>query len=116
MSKLTREHDDRIDQIGSFVAGLLIGGLLGAGMMLLFAPQSGKKTRAGIEKKGKKLRKQFVKTVDDTTAHVRAETQQIADDVVEQAEGLQERGQEVIDKQRDDLGDSLEDLGEAVHT
>jgi len=33
------------------LAGLLIGGLAGAGAMLLLAPQSGKETRAQIQQK-----------------------------------------------------------------
>jgi gas vesicle protein len=109
-------HENSCSQLGGFLVGLLVGGLAGAGMMLLLAPQSGKKTRAGIEKKGKKLRKQFVKTVEETTAQVRTKAHQITDDVAEQAGDLQQRGQDAIDEQRDLLGDSLKDLGKAVHT
>ena len=46
-----------VNQFESFVAGLLVGGLSGAGAMLLLAPQSGKKMRAQIQKKSNDLRK-----------------------------------------------------------
>jgi gas vesicle protein len=38
-----------------FAAGLLIGALLGAGVALLFAPQSGADTRRLIKRKSKRL-------------------------------------------------------------
>lgn len=39
----------------TFVAGLLIGALVGAGVALLFAPQSGADTRRVIRRRAKKL-------------------------------------------------------------
>lgn len=41
--------------IRSFVAGLLIGALVGAGVALLFAPQSGADTRRVIRRRAKQL-------------------------------------------------------------
>lgn len=46
-----------------FLGGLLLGGAAGAGAMLLLAPQSGKKTRKQIQRKGRKMRKQTAKTI-----------------------------------------------------
>ena len=40
-----------------FLGGLLLGSVAGAGAMLLMAPQSGKKTRRQIQRKGRKMRK-----------------------------------------------------------
>lgn len=116
MNTSEHEYGNGVSQLGSFVAGFLLGGLTGAATMLLLAPQSGKKTRAGIEKKGNQLRKQLVNTAEETTAQVRTKARRITDDVAEQAEDLQQRGQDVIDEQRDQLGDSLKDLGKTVHT
>ncbi len=112
------EHDyecaDDNSQLGGFLAGLLIGGLAGAGAMLFLAPQSGKKTRATVQKKGIELRDQMVKTVEDASAQVRDKVHQISEDVQEQAEDLQQRGQDAIDEQRDNLSHTLKDLGKAV--
>jgi gas vesicle protein len=47
------------------LAGLLIGGLAGAGAMMLLAPQSGKKTRAQIVQKSTELQNRASDTFDD---------------------------------------------------
>jgi gas vesicle protein len=112
----TYAHENTVNQMGSFFAGLLVGGLSGAGAMLLFAPKSGKKMRAQIQKKSIELRKQTTKAVEDTLAQVRSKAREITDEVHDQAEALGQRGQDAIDEQRDNLGTALKDLGEAVHT
>jgi gas vesicle protein len=42
----------------SFLIGLIIGGLVGAAVALLYAPQSGEETRAAIKEKSIELRDQ----------------------------------------------------------
>lgn len=112
----TQAHANTINQVEGFVAGLVVGGLSGAGAMLLLAPQSGKKTRAQIMQKGNALRKQTVKSVEGAVAEARDKAHQINADVHEQVGDLQQRGQDVVDEQRDNLGQTLKDLGKAVHT
>ena len=110
------EYENGVNQVGGFFAGLLIGGLAGAVAMLLLAPQSGKRTRAKIEQKSIELREQAVKNVEDAMAQTRTKARQITADVREQADALQQHGQDVIDEQRDQLGTTLKGLGKAVHT
>ncbi|MBN1923068.1 MAG: YtxH domain-containing protein [Anaerolineae bacterium] len=98
------------------LVGLLAGGLVGAAAMLLFAPQSGKKTRATIQKKGLSLRDQATKTVKGASTQLRSKAHQLTHDVQVQAEDLQQRGQDAIDEQRDNLGQGLKDLGKTIHT
>ena len=43
MDNLSQEHENGANYIWGFLIGLLIGGVVGAGTMLLLAPQSGKK-------------------------------------------------------------------------
>lgn len=43
------------DNGASFFAGALMGGLVGAALALVFAPQEGKKTRKWIKSEGEKL-------------------------------------------------------------
>ena len=112
----TYARENTANQFGSFVAGLIVGGLSGAGAMLLMAPQSGEKMRAQIQKKGVALRKQTTKAVENALTQVRGKARQINADVHEQAEALGQRGQDVIDEQRDNLGQTLKDWGKAVHT
>jgi gas vesicle protein len=51
--------------LGSFLAGFLIGGLIGAATALLMAPQSGEETRAMIKEKSIELRDQAVETAEE---------------------------------------------------
>ena len=54
MLKKTQESNNTF----GFVVSMLVGGLAGAGAMLLLAPQSGEKTRMQIKKKVFELRDQ----------------------------------------------------------
>lgn len=85
----------------SLVIGLLLGGLAGAGVMLLMAPQSGKKTRAKIQRKGQEMRNQTTSAVDEAVAQVRSTARQVSTSIHDQGEALQQRGQDVVDHQRE---------------
>jgi len=100
--------------VWGFLAGLLVGGLAGAGMVLLVAPQSGKKTRALIRQKSSDLREQTVKTVEGAVAQTRDKARQITDDIRDQAGELQQGGQDLLDEQRDHLSKTLKGWGKAV--
>lgn len=81
-----------------FLAALLLGGLIGAAVMLLLAPQSGKKTRAQIRRKGRDWREQTVESVEDVVAQVRAKTNQTVTSLRQQANELEQRGQAMLDE------------------
>ena len=53
---------------GAFVAGFLIGGLVGAATALLMAPQSGEETRAYIRDRSIELRDKAYETADQARA------------------------------------------------
>ena len=116
MDNHSQEHENDANNTWGFLAGLLIGGLAGAVVMLLLAPQSGKKTRTQIQLKSIELRDQAVKNVEDAMAQTRTKARQITADVHEQADELEQRGQDVVDEQRDHLGTTLKGWGKAVHT
>ncbi len=59
------------NEFGNFLAGFIIGGLVGAAAALLLAPQSGEETRAVIKEKSIELKDKAVMTAED--ARVRAE-------------------------------------------
>ncbi len=48
---------DNSSEIGVFMAGFVIGGLVGAATALILAPQSGVETRAQIAAKGDEMRR-----------------------------------------------------------
>jgi gas vesicle protein len=64
---------------------MLIGGLAGAATMLLLAPQSGKRTRAKLQRQSQQLREQAVDTMDDVMTQARDKAGQITHDIREQA-------------------------------
>ena len=60
---------------------LLIGGLTGALVMLLVAPQSGKRTRAKLHRQSAEWREQASDTMEDAVASARDKAHQITHDV-----------------------------------
>ncbi len=74
------------DDFGSFVIGFVVGGLTGAVLALLFAPQSGDETRAVIKEKAIELKEKTSETVSE--AYAKAEA--AANDAVKHAEHLLE--------------------------
>jgi gas vesicle protein len=95
------EHENDVNQVGGFFAGLLIGGLAGAVAMLLLAPHSGKRTRAQIQLKSMALREETTEAVQDAMAQARTKGRRIRADVREKAGELQQRGQDVLDEQKE---------------
>ena len=103
-----QEHEYNTHTTKGFLAGLLFGSLAGAGTMLLLAPQSGKRTRAKIQLKSMELRDQAAETVEDAVAQARVKARQFTAGVSEKAEELQQRGQEILDEQRERLSTVVE--------
>ena len=114
MDNYNRGNGNNAKYVWGLLAALLVGGLAGAGAMLLLAPQSGNKTRAQIQQNSIQLRDQTVKTVEGAVAQARGKARQITDDVREQAGELQQRGQDLLDQQRGHFSKTLKDAGEAV--
>jgi gas vesicle protein len=86
--------------VWGFLGGLMVGGLAGAVSMLLFAPQSGKKTRAQIQQKTIELRDQTADAVGDVLAQTREKAYQIRTSVYDQAEALLQHGQNALEEQK----------------
>lgn len=113
-----KNHTDELEtngtHPGSFLAGVLFGGLAGAATMLLLAPQSGKRTRAQIQLKSMELRDQTTEAMDDAMLQTRVKARQIKTDVREKAEELQHRGQVMLDDQKERLSTLVEAGKQAV--
>ena len=107
------EDDDERDEHNGhaakgFLAGILVGGLVGTAATLLLAPQSGKRTRRQIQHAGLELRDQAVSSVEDVMDQARASTGRISASVHEQAAELQERGQAMVDEQKERVATMVE--------
>lgn len=111
MDNHIEKHEDDMNGTQGFLAGLLVGGLAGAGAMLLLAPQSGKRTRAKIQHQSLELRDQ----AEDAVAKARVKARQITADVHEQAEELQHHGQHMLDEQKERLSTVVEAGKKKVH-
>ena len=71
MDEQEYDYVHAVDQMGRFLTGALVGGLVAGAITLLLAPRSGKETNAQIEEKGSQLREQAVKTVKNVAAQIR---------------------------------------------
>jgi gas vesicle protein len=102
------EHVEVINNTKNVLIGVLIGGLAGAVAMMLFAPQSGKRTRAQINRKSIQLRDRTTKSVKKAVAQVRSETNRITAEVQEKAGELKQLGQDKLVKQLDRVSAALD--------
>ena len=85
------------DEFGAFLVGFIVGGLTGAVVALLFAPQSGEETRALIKDKSIELRDKAQVTAEEALAKAEATAAEARARADELAKQLKERGTEVID-------------------
>src|SRR5436190_9664781 len=100
------------DEFGAFLVGFIVGGLTGAVVSLLFAPQSGEETRALIKDKSIELRDKAQVSAEEAIARAEAATAEArarADDLARQ---LRERSKEVYSDVRDRSQAAIEDVRE----
>jgi gas vesicle protein len=84
------------DDFGAFLIGLVIGGLTGAVVALLFAPQSGEETRTLIKEKGIELRDQATKQAEA----VASKAGQITSDAKVHSKDLVDSAKKAVAKKR----------------
>lgn len=99
----------------------LVGGLIGAGIALLYAPQAGTDTRRDLSRTAKRIKRRTVEVVDDTIDNINDFVDSVKDvtsDIIERSSDLTEsarkeivrtfeNSQKAIGKQRDRLMDAL---------
>ncbi|HRQ40669.1 MAG TPA: YtxH domain-containing protein [Chloroflexota bacterium] len=102
--------DNTSNDLGAFLAGFVIGGLVGAATAIILAPQSGRETRAQIAAKGEQLvhsgeeqlihyrdaastyTHQYVDQANEVVAHTRQQVETATGRVQEQARIVLDRG------------------------
>ncbi len=114
MATYEMEQESNERHPGTFIAGLLVGGLAGAATLLLFAPQSGKDTRHQIKMKTIELRDRTTATVGNTMEKVKTRANQIKTGVSGKAVQLREQGKVVIAKQLDRVSDAAQNGKKAI--
>lgn len=94
--------------IGSLM--LLSGGIIGAGLAILYAPQSGKKTRKQIVRYGKKVRNEAEETAREAANYVA----EMVDNLSDHTSDLVDRGGDIASYWRKNLVDSIENGQKAL--
>jgi len=72
---------------------LVAGGIIGAGVALLYAPQSGEKTRKGLARYAKRARRRTQEAVEAV--------EDFSDQVTDMAEAVGERASDILEKGKD---------------
>jgi gas vesicle protein len=83
------------DEFGAFLVGFIVGGLTGAVVSLLFAPQSGEETRALIKDKSIELRDRAAHTAEEAIARAEAAAAEAKHRADEYAKIAKERASEI---------------------
>lgn len=110
--------NDNMTKIGG---AILIGGLIGAAIALLYAPKSGRETRKGIKRAARRAKNSTVDFIEDTIDNVNDFVNDLRDkaaDIVDQGAGLSEKakkeimasleqGQKAIEKQKQKFSETL---------
>lgn len=91
---------------GEFFAGLIIGGLVGAAVAVLLAPQSGEETRAQLRDKSLEFKDRAEEGVLEARQQAQKQLASLQDQVSvlqEQVSTLQEKGKETLGKGKDSV-------------
>jgi gas vesicle protein len=91
--------EDRDKKVAAAALLILAGGIVGAGVALLFAPQSGQRTRKDIVRYAKKTKSRADEAVDDLSATV----SDLVDTIGDKTDDLLEKGKGVAGSARKDL-------------
>lgn len=102
------EYVEQPNHARSVLTGLVVGGLVGAGTMLLLAPQSGARTRAEVREGAIHLRDHTSEAVKEKVTQVKSKADQIKTDIQLKAEDLQHQGQDLLVKQLDRVSQAAE--------
>lgn len=85
--------DRNSGDFGSYFAGFLMGGIIGAAVALLMAPQSGEETRKLIRDKGIELRDMGSEALEKAAAEARTRADELTKMARQQAEEFRGRAE-----------------------
>lgn len=94
---------ERNSNLGSVALAFLLGGLLGAAVALLMAPQSGQEMRSILRDKSGEVKDRAVEAAEGT----RSKLDDIAGQAKDKVNTIVSRGQEVAEEQKDRLDEQV---------
>ncbi|MEI6887314.1 MAG: YtxH domain-containing protein [bacterium] len=92
------------DDTGSFVGAVILGGIIGATLGILFAPAKGETTRRAIKKEANRLSKQVEK---DAKEFVNEKIDPVIDDVKEKVEDARNDVDKYVDNKKKQFASRL---------
>ncbi|GFE61349.1 YtxH domain-containing protein [Geobacter sp. AOG2] len=90
---------DRDNKVAAAALLIMAGGILGAGFALLWAPQSGRRTRRDISRYAKRAKGRADEAVEDITTNIK----DLVETIGEKTDDLVEKGKDVAGGARKDL-------------
>ena len=109
------------NEFGAFISGFFRGGIIGAAVALILAPQSGEETRTIIREKGIELKDKAAGTaeetktrVEKTAADARLKAEELAKQAKDKSSDLMQKGQVVLEDQKGKIGEAIESGKKAV--
>jgi len=92
------------------IGAVLMGGLIGAAIALLYAPQSGRETRKDIKRTARRVRNSAADLIEDTIDDVN----DLANDLKARAADIADQGTDLTDKAKKELMATLEQGQKAI--
>jgi gas vesicle protein len=105
-------YNGRNRHLTGLAKGFLIGGLVGAGVALLKAPQSGTETLEQLQQKASEVQDKAQQMMAETRSRV----DETAAQVSQRASELQERGKAALDESEKHLFKAVEETEKAANT
>ena len=85
-----------MSETGGFLKGLFVGGLIGAGLALLYAPKSGRETRKDIARKSRELYDEG----RDKAKKLYGEAEDLVDDVKDSVRHFAKDGKKKFEREK----------------
>ena len=99
---------DRDSGFGSFLSGFVFGGLVGAVVALLMAPQSGEETRAQIKDKSIEIKDKTVASLEDAASVAKEKATEFSQVAKDKTDELKQKGQVILEEQKAKLTEAVE--------
>jgi len=94
----------------TIVASLVIGGLIGVGVALLYAPQSGRATRRYLRSKSEALKERALEEVEHTRSKARGKLNKASKRLQSQANQMGKQLQDKVEDRQTALKDAVSSI------